>query len=799
MSNRRTTQTHLDDLEERLAGAKRIALFGHRNVGKTTLLAMFYRQASTGQVSGLRLAAGDAASAEYLAEKIAQIESGEPPAGTLAETELRLRLYHGPARFDLIVKDYQGEHVTLGSDEPIQAFFADCDAVLLCLDPEGSTSPVERRRRQQEVENLLERYIDRSDDGTTGRPVALLLTKFDRVLERASAQRRAMVNPAGRPTDDRADDDELDGLDVERFVERHYGMTRHALAQHAPRGAIFAVSSYGRGAHDGRPPAELRPLGLEGPLGWLAEQLEESDEEQLEWLWALAPDDIPRLSRCVAAYAKRYPRSDRAARFRARLNAVKRRQFRKKLGRLTIGAVVVLAALAGYDALGYQRALSFASDRDSSAPSVARRWSEALAWHPTLGLLWPGRARSARRQLAEWTVKAAAVQVANGTAAPDLPEKLHGLKDQVPRLVPEIRQVEDARQKALQDQRWKVVQADAKVPADDPEAPLLAVRTFLKDFPDSSHRDEAVALINTLKTEAAAHRSARERRFVDELLRAEGLPNAELRDLIDRARSFLDEHPQSEWRPEVERKLEGYVRSIDERDIDRARQYSRQYPTNFATRIERYQEYLRSHPTGGQYISEATQAKDTVLREWDTYSYRQAFDHLALHPDDVGEVASRLRDYLREHRDGRYAHDAQDYLDWWDKVSVPGEYSVTLRRGEVEPDVGKYLSGGGPDLGVTIEVAGAVYGPSPVVPNSYRPIWDYTFPRPVRWKLGDPVTIKIVDHDWSDSLVYTFVTRKGDPLAMRNLSGTIKGSKGGATSLTFSSTFKMPELTKPEE
>ena len=183
----KTRTTHLDDLEDRLTGPKRIALFGHRNVGKTTLLAMFYRQASTGQVPGLRLAAGDAASAEYLAEKIAQIESGEPPAGTLAETELKLRLYHGPARFDLIVKDYQGEHVTLGSDEPIQEFFADCDAVLLCLDPEGSADPAERRRRQQEVENLLERYIDRSDDGTAGRPVALLLTKFDRVLAQAQA------------------------------------------------------------------------------------------------------------------------------------------------------------------------------------------------------------------------------------------------------------------------------------------------------------------------------------------------------------------------------------------------------------------------------------------------------------------------------------------------------------------------------------------------------------------------------------------------------------------------------------
>ena len=52
----------------------------------------------------------------------------------------------------------------------------------LCLDPEGSADPSERRRRQQEVENLLEGYIDRSEDGKVGRPVALLLTKFDQVL-----------------------------------------------------------------------------------------------------------------------------------------------------------------------------------------------------------------------------------------------------------------------------------------------------------------------------------------------------------------------------------------------------------------------------------------------------------------------------------------------------------------------------------------------------------------------------------------------------------------------------------------
>src|SRR3954465_2459596 len=93
----------LDTLERRLTQPKRIALFGHRAVGKTTLLAMFYREASTGRVPGVRLAAIDPAGAEYPAEKIAQIEAGEPPAGTLAETELTLRLYHGPGRLDLIV------------------------------------------------------------------------------------------------------------------------------------------------------------------------------------------------------------------------------------------------------------------------------------------------------------------------------------------------------------------------------------------------------------------------------------------------------------------------------------------------------------------------------------------------------------------------------------------------------------------------------------------------------------------------------------------------------------------------
>ncbi len=180
------------------------------------------------------------------------------------------------------------------------------------------------------------------------------------------------------------------------------------------------------------------------------------------------------------------------------------------------------------------------------------------------------------------------------------------------------------------------------------------------------------------------------------------------------------------------------------------------------------------------------------------YAYRQAFDHIAAHPDDVAEVARRLREYQRDHPDGRYAADAKRYLEWWDKVSVPGPYKVTLRRGEVEATVGKYFAGSGPDLGVVIEVAGTTYGPSSVIRDSRRPIWEYTYPQPITWKLGDPVTIRLIDYDWSASDVYILTSRQGDPLAMRLLSGTIKPAKGGKTTLVFSSDFEMPKLTEPE-
>ena len=55
------------------------------------------------------------------------------------------------------------------------------------------------------------------------------------------------------------------------------------------------------------------------------------------------------------------------------------------------------------------------------------------------------------------------------------------------------------------------------------------------------------------------------------------------------------------------------------------------------------------------------------------------------------------------------------------------------------------------------------------------------------------------DYDWSASEVYSLHSQEGDPLAMKLLSGTIKPSKGGKTSLVFSSDFSIPILSGPSE
>src|SRR6516165_5859787 len=237
-------------LAERLCRPQRVGVFGQRGVGKTTLLTMLYREAVGGRLPELRLAAADARTANYLSDKILQLEAGQPLPATLGDTELRFNLYSGGRRQELVVRDYQGEHVVLGRREPIRDFLRDCDAVWLCLDSAPTATPAERLCAQQEVEQMVEDYLAVDPQGAVQRPIALLLTKAD------------LLSPQ-----DRFIGPDADQAALEARIDEQFDMTRHALRTHCPCYAAFALSSLGKSiTSDGA----LTPAGLAGPLTWLA-------------------------------------------------------------------------------------------------------------------------------------------------------------------------------------------------------------------------------------------------------------------------------------------------------------------------------------------------------------------------------------------------------------------------------------------------------------------------------------------------------------------------------------------------
>ena len=354
-------------LAEHLCRPQRIGVFGHRGVGKTTLLTILYREAVAGRLPGLRLAAADARTANYLSDKILALEAGEALPATLGETDLRFHLYHKGASLDLLFKDYQGEHVELGRTEPIREFLRDCDAVWLCLDAGGLADPALRLRREQEVEQVVEDYLATEAVAAWHRPMAIIVTKADLLS--------------------------VDTMDIEAFVVARAAMSRHALEAHAPRHGTFAVSSLGP-----RWPAALEPHGLDASLTWLAEVLQAQDEARLAWLWS-ANARLDVLERCVTAFAHRYPEAPATAVHQQRLHKlIKHRRRRRSL--LALGAVAGLVLTVGaYDVLGRQRAERFGTEHPDDPSAVLANWRSFAVQHPTRGLFQPQATRTEEGRL----------------------------------------------------------------------------------------------------------------------------------------------------------------------------------------------------------------------------------------------------------------------------------------------------------------------------------------------------------------------------------------------------------------
>lgn len=712
-----------DALAERLCRPQRLGVFGHRGVGKTTLLAALYREAVGGRLAELRLAAADARTADYLSDKVLQRESDQALPATLAETDLRFHLYCHDNRLELLVKDYQGEQVELGRDGPIRDFLRDCDAIWLCLDLAILPAPADRLRRQQEIEQLIEDCLVGDVPRPMDRPMALVLTKADLLG----------AEPA----------------DLDELARTYFGMTRHALQVHCVHNGLFAVSSLER--KDEERPSDR---GLAGPLKWLATALQAQDEARLEQLWELAPKRLGLLERCVRCFIHRYPGAPVAEKYRERLRELRRRRRRRR-GLAGMAAIVCLVfGLWSYDALGYQTAADWEAHRADDPAAQLENWQQYQTWHPTRHLLG---------------------------ALPARQEELH-LRELA------ARQRDRERDESLAELRRRAADPDA-----DPETVWRQFQELRGRYPDdpvSADLDKLRAALQARRDEQFRRRAQRAH---DELVRA-GQRCTDVAGLVVLADRFLRDFAGSPAETDVRRRREVYLRQLDEKDIQAARDYSARQPLHFQTRRELYQRYLDRHPHGGAFTAEAQAALKTTSADWDRHDFRAVRDHYLAKPGHVTELVAYCRRYLAVHPRGRFTASAAELLRWSERVTQPGEYRVVLRGGEFERSVARWLSRG-PKLSVRIEVAGVSHGPSTIVLNRYDPEWNYEFPRKVRWKLGDPVRIEVTEHSWKDRVVAEMTSDGNDPLALRMLSGEVAS---GPNRLTFESDFALPKPPKIE-
>jgi hypothetical protein len=403
--------------------------------------------------------------------------------------------------------------------------------------------------------------------------------------------------------------------------------------------------------------------------------------------------------------------------------------------------------------LGRRGAERFAREHSDDPTAVLANWQAFRQHHPTRALFQPAATHDEEAQLRELAAEAR-------------------------RRDCELR---------LAELRRRGADPDA-----DPEATWQEFVAFRADHPESDVDADLHYLRDTVKArrdEQVAHKA---RQSYDELVSAEQR-TADLPVLLAQADRWLRLFPGSPQEADVRHLRDAFLARLDDRDLESARAYSAREPLNFQTRREQYQRYLDRHPDGA-LRSEAEAALRAIDADWDKHDFRAVRDHFLAKPGETAELVVRCRTYLAVHPQGQFKDAASELLRWSERVTAPNEYRVTLRGGHFEKGVARFFSRG-PDLSVELEVAGVRYGPSNITANQYDPNWNYEFNRPVRWKLGDKVIVRVTDHDWKDRVVVEIASNDDDPLGMRLLTGE---ANSGSNRLTFESDFALPALPKIE-
>ena len=581
-------------------------------------------------------------------------------------------------------------------------------------------------------------------------------------------------------------------------------MTRHALRQHAPDGAIFAVSSYGPGSTGNRPPAELHPLGLEGPLGWLAEQLEARDRARWSGSGTSPPTTCPGSSGASPPTSNATPaRTGRTSSGHGSSRLVRQRK-RRRAGEARRGRRGgVLALVAGYDFWGFQSASAFERDPENPAPAVARRWSGLLAWHPSLPFFWPVAGPGGRPE--EGRVDR------QGGRRPGRDRDRRARPRRTGSRRSRTRPPSSPRPSARSSRRtsWSATTSAGRKstprpsrsrPSTTPRSRWPSSTRSSASSPTRPAAPRSSPWRATSRREVAARRSAVERKLVDDLVRS-GIAAGRLARRPDRPGPPVPGRPPREHLPHARSSsgstttsagstsatssgpatTPGATRPTSPPGSSGTRTTSR--PTRRAAGTSA----RRSRPGTGSSASGTptpTARPTTTPSPTPTTSPRSpagsattsATTPTAASPRTPG-LPRLVGQGLGPRRLPRHA--------------PPGRGRPVRRQVP--------LAAAPPTSASSLEVGRR--DPRPVAGDPQHPPADLGLHLPP----PDPLEARRPGHRSGSSTttgppreVYTLNSRQGDPLAMRLLSGTIKPAKGGSTTLVFSSDFAVPTLGKPE-
>ena len=334
----------------------------------------------------------------------------------------------------------------------------------------------------------------------------------------------------------------------------------------------MAVSCLGQAADpnsDGRLVDTLQPTGLEEPLHWLTQTLQKQDQDRLEQIWNLVPQDLALLQRCGQhVYAPLSQRGGKAGSFgfaspgNAVANVcVARRLVWVCFWRWCYRSGVMIPG-------PNHQVEQFASNNATDPEAILEQWTSFERWHPTRHL---------------WLTRGPAAEA-------------------------DHRQELEQRSRAARCERQL---AELRRDMRDADANLTQVWERLQrirdDFPEHKIDDELVAYSTTVKSRLLEQRERLAEEAYQHLLQRESQVDNQTRVRI--AEQFLTEHAGTCHVPAIRQRLEGYLRAEEERAMLAVRRYSAENPVHF---------YSRQEPISGVISSVSPQANTPAkpARPW---------------------------------------------------------------------------------------------------------------------------------------------------------------------------------------